>query len=44
MASLMGVPCGEPQGSPVPLSGLLTRTVSPTRLVAGAENTTATKE
>lgn len=39
MASPMGGPCGEPQGSPVPLPGLSTRTVPPTRLTAGKRKT-----
>ena len=40
-----GEPCGEPNGSPVSfVTGLPTRTDSPTRLEAGAKSFTSTKE
>ena len=38
-APLWAGPCGEPSGSPVPTTGLSTRTVPFTRLTAGSGNT-----
>lgn len=35
LASPMGGPCGRAKALPVPTTGLLTRTVPPTRLAAG---------